>query len=207
MRLFYRRPSPERIQQMIGERTEQSCTYLNGSVTLDWTVEKFMEQPDRYVDDGYLYQFRTSPVGQGEEDYQKAVRWIREGECFSLDWVECHRARPFQAEDTFGLIARVGPIHAANFCRIVYVEEEDNNEHRLFSVGIGTLDDHAAVGEERLSAHWSHVDDKVHVFIGSLSRPCGPLSSMFAFYLRRQQKRFARETIANLLASTVTQEL
>ena len=77
-----------------------------------------------------------------------------------------------------------------NFCRVVYLDEESTEESQFFTIGVGTLKRHAAIGEERLSINWNRENDDVHFLIDSYSRPSTWLSKMFAFYLRRQQLKF-----------------
>lgn len=199
MKLFLRRPSSKKIIKLVSARQHQPVTYSDVSATRSWHVESFTEQPNRQVVADDLWLFRRANIGVGSDVYQTGVRWLRTGKCFDLNWVDCYQLRKFETGDTFGLVARAGLLWVANFCQVVYVEES-NIEGRtsMTSLGIGTLVDHVAIGEERLSIRWDHETNQVDLLIGSFSRPQGLLPRLFSRYLRNSQNRFAVDTINNL---------
>jgi len=205
MKLFLRPPSAERMAEMIHARTEHEFTYASCGISREWPVESRSSQPKRKWVGKDLHLFRQSTVGRGEDDFREACDWLRHGHCFDLSWVRCRTLRPLETGDTFAIEATAWGMCVVNFCRVIYLEDLSKDSSLHFSLGIGTLADHVAVGEERLSIRRDKKTDDVDVLIESISRPSGLIPTLFDRYLRKQQNRFALQTVANLkakLAST-----
>lgn len=81
-----------------------------------------------------------------------------------------------------------------NFCRIVYVIDEDSSIRR-FGFAYGTMAEHAEQGEERFAVEWDRTSDTVSYDILSFSRP-GNWKTLVAYRLARWlQKRFVDNSL------------
>jgi uncharacterized protein (UPF0548 family) len=192
MKLFLREPATEKISNQIRKFQTDDVSYRKIGSTKSWRRDSFARLPNAKIVDGDLLQFRSVEIGNGQNDFQNAVAALRRGVCFDLSWVNCHQQRNFHQGDTFCLTAPAFGIWTANFCRVVYVQEDEDVDRKMLSVGIGTLACHAAAGEERLSVVWERKTDEVDFLIGSFSQPRSWLSKLFVSYLRKQQRRFAQ---------------
>jgi uncharacterized protein (UPF0548 family) len=81
-----------------------------------------------------------------------------------------------------------------NFCRIVYVIEEDGPVRR-FGFAYGTLTEHAERGEERFTVEWDRASDVVSYEIMSFSRPGNWKTRMGYPVATRLQDDFARSSV------------
>ena len=167
-------------------------TQENVGSTRKWdrSIPEEISAPEFIKIDGNRLLHQRYKIGSGEQDYRTAVRALSLGKCFDLEWVEAVLQRPLEENDTFCLIVRAFGLCSVNFCRVVYLGEESRAGNQFFTIGVGTLKRHAAIGEERLSVNWNQENDEVHFLIDSYSRPSTWLSKLFAFYLRSQQLKF-----------------
>ncbi len=67
---------------------------------------------------------------------------------------------PFAVNQNVAVLAHHLGCYWLNACRIVYVIDEDTPMKR-FGFAYGTLDDHAASGEERFLVEWNRASDDV----------------------------------------------
>jgi uncharacterized protein (UPF0548 family) len=82
-----------------------------------------------------------------------------------------------------------------NFCKIVYVTDEDGPIRR-FGFAYGTLLEHAEQGEERFTIEWHRHSDLVCYEILSFSRP-GNMAAKVAYPVACWlQSRFLRHSLA-----------
>ncbi len=77
----------------------------------------------------------------------------------------------------------------------MYVVDEPGPKHR-FGFAYGTLPDHIEMGEERFVVEWDEASGNVWYDILAFSRLRHPLVRVGNAYMRRMQKRFARESAA-----------
>ena len=94
-----------------------------------------------------------------------------------------------------GALARILGLWWVNACRIVYLVDEQAPVSR-FGFAYGTLPEHAESGEERFTVEWHEDDDTVWYDILAFSRPHQLLARLAYPYVRRLQKRFARDSAA-----------
>lgn len=198
MKLFFSKPSQDTLKELIGQFQELKVSHRNVGSTLQWPAEFFDFLPDSRVLEGDLLQFRRIGIGTGSAVYEDAKDAVKNGLCFDLGWVSCQAGREFQEGDTFSLTAKALGIWVASFCRVLYVQEEDYELGKMFSIGIGTLPCHAATGEERISIFWNAGSGEVVFLIGSFSKPQTWLATIFVAYLRKQQNRFAVDAAKQL---------
>ncbi len=201
MHIFIRKPDRHKLCRLIEKYQTAEVTQEDVGLSKSWTSELFTYRPELKLLKNDLVQFRRTQLGTGESDYASAVAALRAGICFDLAWVNCVKLNEFQHNDTFCLLAKAFGLWTANFCRIMYVDEEANQAEKTFSIGIGTLPRHAAIGEERLAINWNLRTDEVDFLIGSYSRPGSYLAKVFDGYLRSQQNRFAEDSVERLKAS------
>ncbi len=202
MKLSLFKPSDGTLLSLIQKYGYDGFTYQSVGSTESWPTSVFAKLPISEVVDGDLLQYRRVSIGSGLHDYRLGMQAIRQAVCFDLPWLDCHRDGDFKVGDTFSLTARAFGVWASNFCKVVYMEEQESVANRMFSLGLGTLPWHAATGEERFSIFWDYETDEVDFLIGSFSRPQTLLARLFARYLRKQQNRFATES-----SSRVRQEV
>ena len=192
MHIFLRCPHKDRIAQLTQSYASWPVTQDNVGSTLQWdrSIPEEIPAPEFVKVERRRLLHQRYKIGTGEQDYLAAVNALSLGKCFDLNWVEPALQRPMEEDDTFCLIVRAFGFCSVNFCRVVYLNEETTASNTFFAIGVGTLERHAAIGEERLSLNWNRENDDVHFLIDSYSRPSTWLSKLFAFYLRRQQLKF-----------------
>ena len=198
MRLYLREPSKSQLNALIQNSSAQNVTHRNVGSTLEWERQVFTQVPEGRVQDDDMILTRATVIGDGMSAYDRAACAIKEGACFNLDWVRCYMTGELKEGSTFCLYARAFGVWIVSLCRVVYVQESRLSNGNMFSLGVGTLPSHVARGEERLSIVWDRESDDVEFLIGSFSRPQTWLTRIFAFYLRRQQNRFALDATCKL---------
>lgn len=107
---------------------------------------------------------------------------------------------PVAVGSTVGVLAHVFGLWVFNACRIVYVVEE-HGPIETFGFAYGTLPAHVEQGEERFLVHWAQEDNSVWYDILALSRPHHVVAYLGYPYVRRLQKRFARESLQAMLTA------
>ena len=192
MHIFLRCPHLDRLAQLTKSYASSPVTQENVGSTLQWerSIPEKIPTPQFIIRNRDRFLHQRFKIGNGEQDYLAAVEALCLGKCFDLGWVEPVLQRPLEENDTFCLIVRAFGMCSVNFCRVVYRSEESTAENQFFAIGVGTLERHAAIGEERLSLNWNRENGDVHFLIDSYSRPSTWLSKLFAFYLRRRQLKF-----------------
>ena len=100
---------------------------------------------------------------------------------------------PIAVGTTVAVLAHVWGLWIVNACRIVYVIN-DSGPIETFGFAYGTLPGHVERGEERFTVRWDHADDSVWYEILAFSRPNHWLTRLGYPYVRRLQKRFARDS-------------
>lgn len=198
MQIFWRKPNSEKLLERARSMQDLAVTQRNVGSTRNWSLEMFRELPDTKVVEGDLWQFRRTPLGVGQSVYEAACAGVRLGQPFRLGWVRCLQPGPLEPGDGFCLLARAFGFYCASYCRVIYLEEQSDHQREVFSLGIGTLPVHAAIGEERMSVVWDRDTDQVDFLLGSFSKPADWFVWTLAWYLRNQQNRFAVDSAAAL---------
>jgi uncharacterized protein (UPF0548 family) len=137
-------------------------------------------------------------LGAGRATFERASAALRAWTMFDVGWVESWpRDAPIAEGTLVAIVARVGPFVSTNACRIVRVDDEDGPVRR-FGFAYGTLHAHVERGEERFRIEHHAEDDSVWYDLRAQSRP-GPLWARCARpWLRRLQRRFARDSLARM---------
>ncbi len=150
---------------------------------------------------GFTVDHNRVRIGAGKETYERAVAALKSWKQFGLGWVEIVPAGlAVEVGTTAAVQAKTFGFWSLSACRIVYVIDE-NEEVKKFGFAYGTLPYHVECGEERFTVEW-HSDDTVWYDIFAFSRPRHPLVKLGRPLARMLQKRFARESLAVMLAAS-----
>lgn len=151
---------------------------------------------------GYTVDHNRVQLGRGEALYERAVEAIRRWEMFNIGWLQlCWPDTPIEQGATVAVLARHYGCWSLNACRIVDVRDE--RRVRRYGFAYGTLPDHAEPGQESFFVEWRREDDSVWYDIFAYSRPNQLVAKLGSPFVRRLQKRFARDSMkAMLRAST-----
>ncbi len=139
----------------------------------------------------------------GEQTFRAAVDALRRWQHFQLGWVRAWPTHtPIQVGATVAVIAHAMGVWCLNACRIVYVVDEHGPVHR-FGFAYGTLPGHVERGEERFLLEWVEATGSVSYDILAFSRPNHVLTKIGYPYVRRLQKRFALDSMAQMQQSVL----
>ena len=138
-------------------------------------------------------------LGQGAATFARAVEALCQWKMFDVPNVSlCWSNAPIQPGTVVAILIKHFGFWSLNFCRIVYVLDEDASVRR-YGFAYGTLLDHAERGEERFAVEWDRASDVVSYDILSFSRP-GCLLTQLSYPLARWlQRRFARNSLAAMV--------
>jgi uncharacterized protein (UPF0548 family) len=185
--LSLRRPSTETIREFLATQSKLGFTYTAVGATASQPPADFTVDHTRIE------------VGEGEEVFMKAKAALGTWEQFHLGWMEVWSPEtPIKTGEAVAVIARSLGLWSLNACRIVYVVDEPGTISR-YGYANGTLHDHAGTGEERFLVEWDRSSGEVWYDILAFSRPHQLLTHLGHPYVRRVQKRFARESAAAML--------
>lgn len=175
-----REPSTEEIRALIAAQQGLPFSYSEVGATQD-------KLP---VD--YTIDHNRTPLGHGEKIYRRAVAALRDWKQSDLGWTRIVPPQtPILAGRTVAVQAKTFGVWSLNFCRIVYIIDED----RKFGFAYGTLSEHAERGEERFMIEWEAEDDSVWYDILAFSQPKHFLVKVGRPLARMLQKRFARASL------------
>ena len=174
------RPSPAAIQRFRERQRDAEFSYAPVGCTRT-------APPAGFVVDQY-----TIELGRGDALWERARAAVREWRMFELGWVELHdpRAR-IEPGTTVAVLVRSMGLHVLNAARIVYTIDERD----AFGFAYGTLPDHAERGEERFLVNRDGAG-VVRYELTAHSRPHHWLARAGAPWVRRLQRRFARDSMA-----------
>lgn len=188
--LFLTRPSEARILAFLSRQRELTYSYPDVGST-------FCTPPA-----GYVVDHNRIPLGRGAEVFARAREALRGWAMSRLGWVEVWPpGAPVEVGTDVALLARVLGAWALFGCRIVRVAEERGPVEE-FGFCYGTLPGHVLAGEERFAVRWDHADDSVWYDLLAYSRPSGIVARLAYPLIRRNQKRFAPESL-KAMASAV----
>lgn len=189
--LALRRPSPQAIRTFLDRQARREFSYAAVGATAGH------EFPS-----GYDVDRTRVRLGDGEHAFSAARASLERWAQFRLGWVEPWTFdRPIRSGETVAILARVGGLWWLNACRIVYAVDEQGPQVHRFGFAYGTLPDHAESGEERFAVEWDRADDSVWYDIVAFSRPQTLLCQLGYLYVRRVQKRFARDSAAAMVSA------
>ncbi len=136
-------------------------------------------------------------LGHGTETFLAAKAALSRWQQFELGWVA---ARPtsttIREGETICIVGRAAGLYWLNACRIVYVVDDSMHTPK-FGFAYGTLPAHMEKGEERFLVEMDQQGD-VWYDILAFSRPNRWITWIVFYYMRRLQKRFARQSAARM---------
>ncbi|MFN7945180.1 MAG: DUF1990 domain-containing protein [Blastocatellia bacterium] len=186
-----RRPTAETIAALIERQAACNFTYPGAGATRDDCAPPGFDRDHNRV-----------RLGSGEAAFAAACAALRRWRMFPPGWTEIYPPdAPLAAGTVVGMMARCYGGWWLNACRIVYVINEDGPVRR-FGFAYGTLPEHVECGEERFLIEWQRADDAVWYDLRAFSQPRHPLVRLAYPLARRLQRRFARESLAAMVAAT-----
>ena len=145
---------------------------------------------------GYAVDHTRIKLGEGEPVFHAAKAALQRWEQFNLGWVEAWSPdTPIKSGEVVAVMGRAIGLWWLNACRIVYVVD-DSGPISKFGFAYGTLPGHVESGEERFLIEWNRADNGVWYDILAFSRPNHFLTRLGYPFVRRTQKRFARDSAA-----------
>lgn len=183
---FYpRAPSTERVRALLAARRDAPFTYDAVGLT--------REGPPR-APDGFVLDAYGAELGRGSEVWERAKGALRAFGHYPPSFTRIVRLDPELREGAlFATVAEHYGFASAHPCRIIYVIDEATR----FGFGFGTLPGHSERGEERFVVAIDG-DGWVSYDVRAFSRPTGVITRLGAPIARSLQRRFQRETVAEM---------
>jgi uncharacterized protein (UPF0548 family) len=187
--LFLNRPSEQRIRAITAIQANKNFSYPEVCATRGT------------LPSGYKVLHSTVELGKGSDKFERACQALREWKMFDTPNVWLHWPTiPIVDGNIVAVLIKHFGFWSLNFCRIVYVIDEDGPQRR-FGFAYGTLKEHAERGEELFMIEWDRATDDVTFDILSFSRP-GNWKTRIALPLaRRLQKQFVTNSLAAMAAA------
>jgi uncharacterized protein (UPF0548 family) len=202
--LALRKPNADAIRRFLESQREQPFSYSEVGATND------------RLPSGYSINHTRRKLGDGFAVFESACAALRNWHQLRLGWVDCwpHDA-PLRTGEPIAVLGRAFGLWWINACRIVYtintiVESTGDlpGESTVASTGVlrfgyahGTLPEHIASGEERFLIEMDS-DEAVWLDILAFSRANSALARMGYSVMKREQRRFGRESADKLLSLT-----
>ncbi len=187
--LSLQKPSVESIRRFLSEQSALDFSYPAVGATATTPPA------------GHVVDRTRVKLGEGALVFDLAVAALQRWEQFRLGWVEAWSPdTPIQPGQVVAVMGWAVGMWWLNACRIVYVLDEFGPIRR-FGFAYGTLPCHAESGEERFLIEWDRADNSVWYDILAFSRPNQLLTRLGYPFVRRLQKRFARESATSMCRS------
>lgn len=144
---------------------------------------------------GYTVLHSRADLGRGSATFARALEAVRQWKMFDFPgvWL-CWPDTPVQPGAVVAVLMKHFGFWSVNFCRIVYVVDEDGPVRR-YGFAYGTLAEHAERGEERFTVEWDRVSDLVSYDLLSFSRPGNLKTKVASPVARWLQRRFVRNSL------------
>jgi uncharacterized protein (UPF0548 family) len=152
---------------------------------------------------GYTLDHNRVQLGHGEGTWRRACAALETWRMFPQPWTAIEpAAEPIRVGTTFTMLAHACGLWWMSACRIVYRVDETAAGHRRFGFAYGTLPAHVEEGEERFMVEML-ADGSVWYDLRAFSRPRFWPVRMMRPLARRLQKRFVRESLAEMQRAAV----
>ncbi|NCG18183.1 MAG: DUF1990 family protein [Rhodobacterales bacterium] len=179
-------------------------TVLEGDSLLPFSYEQVGGTRSGVPSPGWTTAEERRVIGHGEADFQAAVVALRRWVPFDLAWVFAVRSDvPLEPGEHFAFLSRTLGIWSVNVCRIVYTEDEQDDQSARFGFAYGTLEMHAVRGEERFLVEWDKATDEVFFGVRKFSQPASALLRVFGPVTRWLQDHFTNQAIDRMAAAVV----
>ena len=144
---------------------------------------------------GFVVDHHRVCLGYGPTVFERSRSALLGFQQFRFSWVELFAPHGEPQEgQSLALLARAAGLWVLNANRILY-RMENNEDRRHFGYAYGTLPEHAESGEERFLVEYNPADDSVWYDIFAFSKPNQWQSRIAYPFVRRCQKRFARDSM------------
>ena len=184
------KPGESSIQTLLAKRRSEEFSYAEVGASRG-------EIPKDYA----LLNGHTE-LGRGAATFANAAEAVRRWKMFDVPGMQlCWPHAPIEVGTEVAVVVHHFGFWSINFCRIVYVIDEDGPVRR-YGFAYGTLREHAEQGEERFSVEWDRASDIVSYEVLSFSRPGSVLTRIAYPLARRLQKQFVRNSLAAMVRAT-----
>jgi uncharacterized protein (UPF0548 family) len=188
--LLLRMPRDSEIWDFLGKQRNLPFSYTTAGMT---------RAP---APGGFNVDHNRVRLGEGADTFARAKQALQEWGMFDLGWVKLFWPdSPIEVGTVVAVVVRHLGFWSLNACRIVYVINEDGPV-RKYGFAYGTLPGHMESGEELFSIQWRRDDDSVFCDILAFSKPRHILARIGYPLSRMMQKRFAKDSLQAVLAST-----
>ena len=179
----FNKPNREAISKFLEARRADDFSYAEVGASRDASAPS-----------GYNTDHNRIKLGNGSENFTKAVSAIQNWQMFALSWVQlCRTETPIKVGETVAVLANHLGFWSLNACRIVYVIEEKGAVEK-YGFAYGTLTAHVEQGEERFSVEFHHDTNEVWYDLFAFSKPKHVLAKFGYPVSRLLQKQFATES-------------
>lgn len=176
------RPDKKTIQQFLDARGEDNFSYPEIGTSR-------VIAPDNYNVDHNRIQ-----IGNGFEDFNKAIKAVKNWKMFEISWVDlCWTNTPIKVGENVAVLIKHFGFWSLNASRIVYVIEE-KGEIEKYGFAYGTLTEHGEKGEERFTVEFHRANEEVWYDLYAFSKPKHILATIGYPISRMLQKQFAVES-------------
>ena len=181
--LLLTRPTDDRIQTFLANQKGRNYSYDEVGASRGRLPSGYKVLRDRVE------------LGCGSVQFARAANALKQWKMFDVPAVTlCWPTTPIQVGSLVAILIKHFGFWSLNFCRIVYVIDEENPVRRI-GFAYGTLAEHAERGEERFTVEWDRSSDLVSYDILSFSRP-GNWKTVIAYPLaRRLQQHFVDNSL------------
>lgn len=179
-----RSPSPQLIDRVLDAQASEPVSYPDVGMT---------RSPGG---SSYPLNRHRIDLGSGSEIYARAVAAVRSWSMYELPWTELYPAdTPIEEGRVCATLVHHLGFWSINPCRIVYVEDHEEDLSLSFSFAIGTLPMHSERGEERFRVEWDRARDLVSFEILALAGPQHWLAKLGSPFVRILQRRFGTDAL------------
>jgi uncharacterized protein (UPF0548 family) len=184
---FLTRPSEDQVRAILGTQRDRQYSYREVGAT------------GGKLPPGYAILSGRVELGHGAAQFARASDALHRWRMFDVLGVCLYEpTTSIVFGNTVGLLIKHFGFWSLNFCRIVYVVDEDGPVRRI-GFAYGTLAEHAEQGEERFMVEWDRGTDVVCFDILSFSRP-GNWKVLVAYPLARSlQRNFVSHSLAAMV--------
>ncbi len=181
------RPNAEKIRCFLENRRDDGFSYSEvGDSHFDKDFKNSAE---------YNIDHNRIKIGDGYEDYMKAVTAVKNWKMFDLSWVELHQAKtPIAVGENVAVLANHLGFWSLNASRIAYVFEENDGAVERYGFAYGTLTEHGECGEERFTVEFHRTSGEVWYDLYAFSKPQHILAQIGYPISRMLQKEFAEDS-------------
>lgn len=178
-------PSDAQVKRLLRGLRDAPFTYADVGLTEHGTPRA----PVGFVLDDY-----GTELGRGPEVFSRARDALRNFAHYPPSFTRVVRLEgPLEPGALFATVAGHFGFASTHPCRVIYVIEAPDR----FGFGFGTLPGHSERGEERFVVR-TDPHGRVSYEVRAFSRPSGLITRLGATVARRLQRRFQRETVAEM---------